>query len=98
MYFNLEYTVGNKLEKIGKVLPLPVICLSSAGILSKLSVILSKAKNPGLGGETLRFAQGDNGPGGARGERAPVLNTLRGFQELPARSKRTRARNWPAVL
>ena len=39
-------------EKIAKLLPLPVI-------LSKLPVILSKAKNPGLGGETLRFAQGD---------------------------------------
>ena len=26
-----------------------------------LSVILSVAKNPGLGGEALRFAQGDNG-------------------------------------
>ena len=26
-----------------------------------MSVILSKAKNPGLGGETLRFAQGDKG-------------------------------------
>ena len=32
-----------------------------AVILSRQFVILSEAKNPGLGDETLRFAQGDKG-------------------------------------
>ena len=49
------------IKKIAKLLPVSVILSKPSVTLSKLSVILSKAKNLALGGETLRFAQGDKG-------------------------------------